>query len=137
VSDQPADGHAPAPGERPALLVAAVVLAVLEAVAIAVYAVSIAVAALHAPGSVSSAPVVVVFLAFAGGVLLCARGLWLRRRAARTPFGVIQLFGLVTGWTLTQGDGDLVQWIGRLVLAVSVVGIALVLSPAVGQSLEL
>ena len=46
------------------------------------------------------------------------------------------MFGLVIGWTLTQGDGDLVHRLGYAVLAVSVVGIALVMSPAVGEALD-
>jgi hypothetical protein len=49
---------------------------------------------------------------------------------------VVQLFGLVVGWTLTQGDGDVVHRAGYAVLAVSVVGIALVMSPAVSEALE-
>ena len=48
----------------------------------------------------------------------------------------MQLFGLVIGWTLTQGDGDLTHRIGYVVLAVSVVGIALVLSPGLGDALD-
>ena len=77
-----------------------------------------------------------LYLVFAAGILVVARALWRRRAAARTPFVVAQLFGLVTGWTLTQGDGDLVHRIGYAVLAVSVVGIALAMSPAVGESLD-
>ncbi|MFN8157648.1 MAG: hypothetical protein U0R68_09525 [Candidatus Nanopelagicales bacterium] len=125
------------PARRETATTAAAVLAGIEALAVALYAVSIGLAALRSPGSVASAPVVVViFLVFALGIAACARGLWLRRRAARTPFGVIQLFGLVTGWTLTQGDGDSTHLVGYAVLAVSVVGIALVMSPAVGRDLQ-
>ena len=69
-------------------------------------------------------------------MLACGRALWQRRRAARTPFGVIQLFGLVVGWTLTQGDGDLTHRIGYAVLVGSVIGIALAISPALGEALE-
>lgn len=127
----------PGTGPRPAVLVAAVVVAVVEAVALLAYAVSIGVAGLQNPGSIGAAPVVVViFLLFAAGIAVCARGLWLRRRAARTPFGVVQLFGLVTGWTLTQGDGDLTHVAGWAVLVVSVLGIALVMSPGVGTALD-
>ncbi len=101
------------------------------------YAVGIAVSAARSPGSVAAAPAeIVVYLVLAIGIAACARGLWLRRRWARTPFGVVQLFGLVVGWTLTQGDGDLVHRVGYAVLAVSVVGIALVMAPAVGEALD-
>ena len=122
---------------RPPALVGAVAIAVFEALAIAAYAVSIAVAALGTPGSIAAAPVeVVLYLVFAAGILVVAGALWRGRAAARTPFVVAQLFGLVTGWTLTQGDGDLVHRIGYVVLGVSVVGIALAMSPAVGESLD-
>lgn len=129
-----------APTQRPArsgTLVAAVVVAALEALALLVYAVSLAVAAVQNPGSISAGPVVVaIFAIFAVGVGLCARGLWRGSRAARTPFAVVQLFGLVTGYTLVQGDGTATHAAGWAVLAVSVVGIALVISPGVGASLD-
>jgi hypothetical protein len=135
VSQQPAPEATPTP--RPGALVAAVGIAVLEALALAAYAVGIGVSALQNPGSVAAAPVeIVLYLVFAAGLVAIARGLWGRRSMARTPFAVAQLFGLVIGWTLTQGDGDLVHRIGYVVLAVSVVGIALVMSPAVGEALD-
>jgi hypothetical protein len=138
VSEPTAPSASPVPpGERPGTLVAAVAVAALEAVALAAYAVVIGVAALQTPDSIAAGPVVVViFLLFAAGVGLCARGLWRRNRAARTPFGVAQLFGLVTGYTLMQGDGTATHVTGITVLAVSVVGIALVMSPGVGSALD-
>jgi hypothetical protein len=127
---------APAAG-RPGPLVAAAVIAVLEALALTAYAVGIGVSAVQNPGSVAAAPVeIVLYLIFAAGLVAIARGLWGRRSVARTPFAVAQMFGLVIGWTLTQGDGDLVHRLGYAVLAVSVVGIALVMSPAVGEALD-
>lgn len=133
MTDDPASSSS----TRPAPLVAAAVLGALEAAAIVAYAVGIAVSAARSPGSVAAAPAeIVVYLVLAIGIAACARGLWLRRRWARTPFGVVQLFGLVVGWTLTQGDGDLVHRVGYAVLAVSVVGIALVMAPAVGEALD-
>jgi hypothetical protein len=125
------------PAGRAGPLVAAVVIAVLEALALTAYAVGIGVSALQNPGSVAAAPVeIVLYLVFAAGLVAIARGLWGRRSIARTPFAVAQMFGLVIGWTLTQGDGDLVHRLGYAVLAVSVVGIALVMSPAVGEALD-
>jgi hypothetical protein len=116
---------------------AAVVLGGIEALAITAYAVGIGVAAAQSPGSVAAAPAeIVLYLIFAAGVAVCVRGLWRHRRWARTPFGVVQIFGLVVGWTLTQGDGDVVHRVGYAVLALSVVGVALVMSPAVGESLD-
>lgn len=135
MSQQPTP-DAPAAG-RPGALVAAAVIAVLEALALTAYAVGIGVSALQNPGSVAAAPVeIVLYLIFAAGLVAIARGLWGRRAIARTPFAVAQMFGLVIGWTLTQGDGDLVHRLGYAVLAVSVVGIALVMSPAVGEALD-
>jgi hypothetical protein len=122
---------------RPGALVAAVVISVLEALALVAYAVAIGFSAVQNPGSIAAAPVeIVLYLVFAAGLLAIARGLWVRRSIARTPFAVAQLFALVSGWTLTQGDGELVHRIGYVVLAVAVVGIAVVMSPAVGESLE-
>ena len=133
MSDVPTSGSP----TRPALLLAAVGIAVLEAVALAAYAVVIGVSTVSDASPVAAAPVeIVVYLLFALGIALCALGLWRRRRTARTPFGVIQLFGVVVGWTLTQGDGDLTHRIGYAVLAVSVVGVAVVLSPRLGDALE-
>ena len=118
-------------------LVAACLLALIEGVALVAYAIGIGVSSLRSTDAEATSPVVVViiYLIFAAGILVCARGLWTRRRAARTPFGVIQLFGLVIGWTLTQGDGEITHLIGYAVLVVSVVGIALVMSPALGRGL--
>jgi len=134
----PSSSSAPTrPAGRPGALVAAVAVAALETVSLVVYAVSLAVAAVQNPGSISAGPVVVaIFALFALGVGLCARGLWRRNRSARTPFGVVQLFGLVTGYTLVQGDGTATHLAGWAVLAVSVVGIALVMSPGVGAGLD-
>ena len=133
MSDQPTTE----PGPRPRTLLAAVAVAALEGVALVAHTVGIGVSATQNPGSIASAPVeMVLYLVFAAGILACALGLWRRRAAARTPFGVVQLFGLVVGWTLTQGDGDLTHRIGYLVLAVSIVGVALVLSPSLAESLD-
>jgi hypothetical protein len=125
------------PSARTGLLLATIAVAVLETAALVAYALGIGISDLQDAGGVASAPVeIVIYLLFAVGIALCARGLWMRKRSARTPFGVVQLFGLIIGWTLTQGDGDLTHRIGYVVLAVSVVGIALVLSPGLGDSLD-
>ena len=138
MSEPTTEPATPAPaGARSGALVAAVAVAALEAVALLAYAVSLAVASFQNPDSISAGPVVVaIFALFALGVGLCARGLWRRSRAARTPFGVAQLFGLVTGYTLVQGDGTATHLAGWGVLAVSVIGIALVMSPGVGTTLD-
>jgi hypothetical protein len=125
------------PSSRPPLLLAAVAIAVLQAAALIAYSVGIGVSDLQDQGNVAAAPVeIVIYLLFAAAITLCGRGLWLRRRSARTPFGVVQLFGVVVGWTLTQGDGDVTHRIGYVVLAVAVVGIAIVVSPRLGECLD-
>ena len=122
---------------RPPLLLAAVAVAVLETAALIAYALGIAISDLQDSTNIAAAPVeIVIYLLFAVGIAFCAWGLWRRRRSARTPFGVVQLFGVIIGWTLTQGDGDLTHRIGYVVLVVSVVGIALVLSPKLGEALD-
>ncbi len=122
---------------RPPLLLAAVGIAVLETAALVAYSLGIGISDLQNTGSLAAAPVeIVIYLLFAVGVAVCGIGLWRRRRAARTPFGVVQLFGVIIGWTLTQGDGDLTHRIGYVVLAVAVVGIAVVISPALGEALD-
>jgi hypothetical protein len=122
---------------RPPLLLAAVGIAVLETAALVAYSVGIGVADLQNAGNLAAGPVeIVIYLLFAVGVAVCGLGLWRRRRTARTPFGVVQLFGVIIGWTLTQGDGDLTHRIGYVVLAVAVVGIALVISPGLGEALD-
>lgn len=135
--DEPTAAPAGAGRRMPGALLAAVVVAWVEALAIVGYTVGIVVSGAREPGSVAATPVLaVIYLAFAAGIAVCGRALAQRRRAARTPFGVIQLFGLVVGWTLTQGDGDLTHRVGYAVLAVSVLGIALVVSPALGEELD-
>jgi len=124
-------------GPRPGVLLAAVAIAAVEALGIAGYGISIGFAGLQNPGSVA-APIVQValYLLFATGIGAAGWGLWRQRRAARTPFVVIQLFALVVGYTLMQGDGDTIHRLGWAVLAMGVVGIALAMSPLVGKSLE-
>jgi hypothetical protein len=122
---------------RPPLLLAAVGIAVLETAALVAYALGIGISDLQNAGNLAAGPVeIVIYLLFSVGVAACGLGLWRRRRSARTPFGVVQLFGVIIGWTLTQGDGDLTHRIGYVVLAVAVVGIALVISPGLGEALD-
>ncbi len=134
MSDDPTDARAV---RRPPLLLAAVGIAVLETAALVAYSVGIGVSDLQDSGNLAAAPVeIAIYLLFAVGVAVCGVGLWRRRRSARTPFGVVQLFGVIIGWTLTQGDGDLTHRVGYVVLAVAVVAIAVVLSPRLGDALD-
>ena len=68
--------------------------------------------------SLAAAPVeIVIYLLFAAGIGVCARGLWLRRRAPARPSASCSSSASSIGWTLTQGDGDLTHRIGYVVLA--------------------
>ena len=123
--------------KRPGALLAAIGIAAIESLGIAVYGLSIGLAGLANPGSVAAPLVqVVLYLLFASGIAVTVLALWNRRRSARTPFVVIQLFALVVGYTLMQGDGDAIHRLGWAVLAMGVVGIALAMSPLVGHSLH-
>jgi len=124
-------------GARPGALVAAVVIAAVEALGIAAYGLSIGLAGLQNPGSVA-APVVqvVLYLLFAAGIGATGWALWAQRHVARSPFVVIQLFALVVGYTLMQGDGASIHRLGWAVLAMGVIGIALAMSPLVSKALH-
>jgi len=124
-------------GKRPGALLAAIAIAAVESLGVAAYGLSIGLAGLANPGSVAAPLVqVVLYLIFASGIAVAAWALWNRRRSARTPFVVIQLFSLVVGYTLMQGDGDAIHRLGWAVLLMGVVGVALAMSPLVGHSLE-
>jgi hypothetical protein len=126
-----------APAGRPATLVVVLAIAALEALAVLAYAAGIALSGFANPDSVAAPAVeVVIYLLFAIGIGLVVKGLWQRRRWARTPFIVVQLFGLVTGWTLLQGDGDGTHGLGWAVLALSVVGLGCALAPRTGEALD-
>jgi len=126
----------PPTGPRSPLLVVVALIALAESLALLAYTIGIALSGLQNPGSVAAPPVeVVIYLLFGVGVFLVARGLWLRRRWARTPFIVVQLFGLVTAYTLLSGDGADVHVLGWIVGAVSIVGGVLALNRRVADSL--
>ena len=134
-------GDTPAsPGRSglPSALLAAVVVASVEALAVLAYTVGIGVSGAAEPGlggCRARAPRHLPDLRPGDRRLRRGPSRSVAARA-RTPFGVVQLFGLVMGWTLTQGDGDLTHRAGYAVLAVSVLGIALVISPSVGEALD-
>jgi hypothetical protein len=98
---------------------------------------SIGLAGLSNPNSVAAPLIqVVLYLLFAAGIAATAWALWQQRHAARTPFIVIQLFALVVGYTLMQGDGDPIHRLGWAVLILGVVGIALAMNSHVGRALQ-
>jgi len=137
VTDPDLPDAAPAPAGRPATLVVAIAIAAVEALAVLAYAAGIALSGVANPDSVAAPAVeVVIYLIFAVGIGLVVKGLLQGRRWARTPFVVVQLFGLVTGWTLVQGDGDTTHRLGYAVIAVSVLGLVCALAPRTGEALQ-
>jgi hypothetical protein len=125
-------------GGRPPTLLGAIAIAGLEALAILAYTAGIALSGAQNPGSVAAPAVeALIYLTFAVGVVLVVKGLWQRRRWSRTPFVVIQLFAIVTGWTLVQGDGDGTHLIGWAVLVLAVVGLVCAFVPRTGEALDL
>ncbi len=134
----PAPDDAVPAGSRPPTLLAAIAIAALEGLAVLAYTAGIALSGTQNPGSVAAPAVeALIYLTFAVGIVLVVKGLWQRRRWSRTPFVVIQLFALVTGWTLLQGDGDSTHLIGWAVLVVAVVGLVCAFVPRTGEALDL
>jgi hypothetical protein len=116
----------------------AALVAGIEAVALALFAVALGVASFNTRGTNTGAsPVaeVVVYLLFALGMGLIARGLWRRSPLARTPMVLAQVFGLISAWLFIEGTGWAVP-VGWLVAAVSVLGIVLTVRPATGADLQ-
>lgn len=113
------------------------VVAGLEAVVIVVFAIALGIASFNTRGTnTGAAPVaeVVVYLLFAAGMGLIARGLWRRNRLARTPMVLAQVFGLISAWLFWEGDG-LAVLAGGAIAVVCVVGIVLTVRPATGADL--
>lgn len=115
----------------------AAVIAAAEAVAIVVFAIALGIASFNTQGTNTGAsPVaeVIIYLLFAAGMGLIARGLWRRSRLARTPMVLAQVFGLVSAWLFWEGDGAAVV-AGVVIAVVCVVGIVLTVRPATGADL--
>ncbi len=115
----------------------AAVVAAIEAVAIALFAIALGIASFNTRGTNTGAsPVaeVVIYLLFAAGVGLIARGLWRRNRLARTPMVLAQVFGLISAWLFLEGDG-VAKVAGVVIAVVCVLGIVLTVRPATGADL--
>lgn len=108
-----------------------VVIAGAEALAGGVLAVVVGIGALSSDLEVVVAvATVVMWVVIVGALALIWFGLFRRRRAARTPFVLAQLFALVVAWPLATSD-IAVETVAGVVLAVAaVVGIVLGLRPA-------
>lgn len=112
-------------------------VAAIESIAILIFALVVGIASLDTRGTNTGAsPVaeVVVYLIFAAGLGLIARGLWRRNRLARTPMVLAQVFGLVSAWVFWEGDGFAVV-AGGVIALVCVLGLVAALRPATGVDL--
>lgn len=111
------------------------VLALIEAVALAAYCVLLAITALHSSGATTSAPVVeiTIFVIFAIGIFLVARGMLARSINARAPYFLTQVFVLIIAYTLLVGDGAPVKIVGGAVGLLGVVGIGLGVAMVIGE----
>jgi len=123
----------PRGGLSPALRFA-VVVGVLEALALAAYAVSIAVFAVvgqtsgvSGTGEVASPVLAIVLLALAALVVLVVVGLVRRRAAARVPFFLVQAFAVVAAWPLATGGlgWERALGVGFIVVAAAAAYVAL------------
>lgn len=108
-----------------------VVIAGAEALAGAVLAVVVGIGALTSDlEGVVAVATVVMWVVIVGALALIWFGLFRRRRAARAPFVLAQLFALVVAWPLATSD-IAVETVAGVVLAVAaVIGIVLGLRPA-------
>lgn len=90
------------------------VLAAIEAVGLVLYCIALGIAAFGSQGAKLSAPIVeiVIYLIFAAGIGLIARGMFAGRVGARPPYLLAQVFVLIVGYTLFVGDGTVVKVFG-------------------------
>jgi hypothetical protein len=123
----------PAP-DRPAALLAAVVVTGIEAAGFVVYAAVIVVRGFAGDASspLNVALLAAVVLLWAGGLVVAARGLLAGRRWARSPLIVAQLLLLAVAVPLVQGAGRLAGW---PILVCSVLALGALLSPPVTRAL--
>lgn len=113
-------------------------MAAAEAVALVLFAVALGVASFNTRGTNTGAsPLaeVVIYLLFAAGMGLIARGLWRHSPLARTPMVLAQVFGLISAWLFIEGSG-LAVVAGWTIAAVSVLGIFLTVRPRTGADLR-
>ena len=86
------------------------------------------------PDSLVGAIFIGVLAAMGGaGLLLCAWGLRHRRRWSRSPALVWQLLMIPVGWYQVQGG---MRWLGVSLVAVSAVGLLLLVVPATTEALQ-
>lgn len=89
-------------------------LAALEAALLVIYCIALAIAALNSQGAKLGAPFieVLIYLLFAAGIALVARGMLAGKFGARPPYLLTQVFVLIVAYTLFIGDGGVVKVVG-------------------------
>ena len=118
-------------------------IAGIEGTALLAYAVFEAIEGIRigatGPAEVSSVPALalqIVILALFGAALLFVGSGWIKvRRWARAPFLLAQLITLVIGFPLASAVGSVERVAGISLVAIAIIGIVLVFSPAVTRSL--
>ena len=92
-----------------------------QSLVLAVYAISLVIAASRVESTLGS-PIVetIIYLIFALAIYLTSRGFNRAQNWARTPYLVIQMFGIIVAYTLLSGD-DLGYRVAGLVVGISAV----------------
>jgi hypothetical protein len=127
----PSAERAPVHRARVPVLVVAAVLVALEAVAL------LAVGATVVIGSdrgrlVLDVTATVFFLLYGCGLLVCARGLLLARRWARSPAVLAQLIQALVAWSFYSGQ---TRWVAVLLVVTAVGVLVALLAPAATRAL--
>lgn len=101
--------------------------AAIEAGLLFVYCIALGVAALDSQGAKLGQPVVeiIIYLIFAIGIALIARGMLAARQGARPPYLLTQVFVLIIGWTVFSGDGAVVVTVGLGICLIGLVALIL------------
>jgi len=122
---------------QPRALAVAAVVAVVQAVGMAGYAVLVVVQAVRGDASSpgDAAFLVVLVLAWAVALVVVARGLRERHRWARAPLLLSELLLVAVGVPLVQGGG-VARWAGVALVVTGAVGAVTVLSPSVTAVLD-
>ncbi len=121
----------PPVNERPRVLTIAIGIGVLEAIALTLYGVSIAIfertsetSGISGSGAdLAPAILITLLVIFAGLVLLVTWMLAGGRRAARTPFVMVQAFAIVVGQSLAAAAPTRIAGIAVIAAAVLAVGV--------------
>lgn len=108
----------------------------IEALSLFAYSVGLGVASFNSSGATSSAPFieVMIYLVFAVGIGLAARGMLIGSSVARPPFFLTQIFVLVVAYTVFVGDGPTVKAVGAAVAALGLAGLAAGIAGIVRES---